>query len=424
MSDLPFSQSVSEADIDWILCIELNADPELRSWLGERIFGFDPVHVRAWRSISDPLLGESDLVWLVAAQDGTRLVALIENKINALAQPLQYERYVRRGDLYRGQGQCASYHIVLVSPQAYKSADSSEYPLSISYEELRDRYASIGGERAAYVASLFEAALSKPSSLPPSPEVTAFRRQVWELARTEFPQLGLEEPIPTREYWVVKSYGTFSIKYKSYTVGGVFRSSVVDLELPGQAADIDALRAGNAADLSRMGAVIAQAGKSAAVRMEVPGVRPPEFDESATRTALQAWATLLSWWRGKNAVQQAHAAGRPRPSPRARSDPAAGPSLRAGSAASQRAAGRCTLGSRRASADAQAVRSSLPRQALIAWNFSPLKSASWLHMPWMAWRSLRSTATMAWIGFLPRAISLAAKAFTWGSSRIATIAGM
>jgi hypothetical protein len=127
VAELPFAQSVSEADIDWILCLELNANPRFRSWFGTLIFGFEPLHIRAWRSVCDPLLGESDLLWLVSSPDRSRRVALIENKINALAQPNQYERYVLRGNQYRDQGHCVEYRIVLISPLAYRSEDSDNY---------------------------------------------------------------------------------------------------------------------------------------------------------------------------------------------------------------------------------------------------------------------------------------------------------
>jgi len=154
--ELPFGQSVSEADIDWILCIELDVNPGFRACLSGRIFGFDPLHIRTWRSVADPWLGESDLLWLVSAPDGTRQIALIENKISAQAQPLQYERYVRHADQYKAQGHCVAYRIALISPQAYRSTDSSDYEISISYESIKDWSARNGTERGRYLSSVFE----------------------------------------------------------------------------------------------------------------------------------------------------------------------------------------------------------------------------------------------------------------------------
>ncbi len=84
-----FRQSVSEADIDWLLCVELNASGEFRDWLADRLFkGSGKVsHCRAWRSVSTSE-GESDLLWLVNTAKG-KVLGMVENKIKAGAQPDQ-----------------------------------------------------------------------------------------------------------------------------------------------------------------------------------------------------------------------------------------------------------------------------------------------------------------------------------------------
>lgn len=134
---------------------------------------------------------------------------------------------------------------------------------------------------------------------------------MWKLAEAKFPERGLEEPGPGREYWIIKGYGTFSLKYKMYSKNGMFVRSVVALELPGRVADIDLLRSEYAPELMKIGAAVVPAGNSAAIRLEVPCARPPVFDESVTRAALRAWAKLLGWWQAKSAAQRApSAAGR------------------------------------------------------------------------------------------------------------------
>ena len=299
LAGLPFAQSVSEADIDWILCLELNTNPKFRNWLGRMVFGFEPLHVRAWRSVCDPLLGESDLLWMVSSPDGHARIALLENKINALAQPTQYERYVLRGNQYRDQGFCVECRIVLVSPREYRSEDSEKYKDRVAYEDIRAFFDTLDDERGEHLCSIFDAALTRPSSLPPCPEITAFRRQLWQLAQAEFPQLSIEEPKPTRELWTIKDYGPFSIKYKITSTLGGWHSSV-DLELPGRAADVEQLRTEYGADLKRIGADLVPTGKSAAIRLKVLCAPPPEYDESIARAALNAWTKLLTWWRENN----------------------------------------------------------------------------------------------------------------------------
>lgn len=75
-----------------------------------------------------------------------------------------------------------------------------------------------------------------------------------------------------------------------------FHRSVVDLELPGRAADIELLKAEYGSELSVLGATVVEAGKPAAFRIDVPLAKPPEFDATATRGALEAWTKLLTWW--------------------------------------------------------------------------------------------------------------------------------
>src|ERR1700747_3080889 len=101
VAKFPFTQTVSEADIDWIVCIELNSSQDFRKWMQERIFpgAAQLQHIRAWRSVAEDN-GESDLVWYAQHARGTKVLALVENKIRAPAQPFQYERYVDRCKAY------------------------------------------------------------------------------------------------------------------------------------------------------------------------------------------------------------------------------------------------------------------------------------------------------------------------------------
>lgn len=87
------AQTVSEADIDWILCVELNGNPAFRHWLARELGAEATCHLGTWRSVADPRLGESDLIWFMANPGKQPRMILVENKINAQAQPEQYERY-------------------------------------------------------------------------------------------------------------------------------------------------------------------------------------------------------------------------------------------------------------------------------------------------------------------------------------------
>lgn len=296
---MPFRHNVSESDVDWVLCMEINSNSPFRRWLGQQLFGFDFSHVEAWRSVPHPTLGESDLLWLVQAGGGRHL-AMIENKINAAAQPQQCQRYARRGQSYVEEGICTDYRTVLIAPSRYHTADAAGYEHRIDYETIRTWFQeALHDDRAQFVTKLLEAAVTKATSVPPpDPKITEFRMKTWELAEREFPELNIDRPGETREAWVIQKYDGYYIKLKSFsTAADGFYRSVVDLELPGQAGEVEPLRHSLARDLAELNATIEPAGKSAAIRIEVPCVNPPEFEEAVVRNALLAWKKLLTWWR-------------------------------------------------------------------------------------------------------------------------------
>ena len=132
-----FEQSVSESDIDWLLCLQINTNRQFQQWLAKRLFGSTCKHIGAWRSIVEQA-GESDLIWVVANSNAQHLMALIENKLTAAAQSQQHERYIERGDLYKREGKCDDYFTVLCAPEKYSSTDSDLYEIRITYELIRD----------------------------------------------------------------------------------------------------------------------------------------------------------------------------------------------------------------------------------------------------------------------------------------------
>ncbi len=234
---------------------------------------------------------------------GKHHLALIENKIDAVAQPDQQERYRLRGQEYVENGVCADFCTVLMSPDSYSSSEADDYDQRVSYEMIRQFFEQRDSERDRYLVYLFTEALTKFRTTPPAdPDTTQFRRQVWELARSAFPQLELDEPGPCRERWVIQNYGDFCIKYKMLWKGKGYDRSVVDIEFPGQADQIETLSRQYGEGLAQLGATAVKAGKSAAFRIDVPCAHPPEFDEQTTRAALEAWDRLLRWWQEQRAT--------------------------------------------------------------------------------------------------------------------------
>lgn len=296
-----FSQSVSESDIDWLLCVELNTSPSFREFVLGKIFqNVEPLnHVRAWRSVSDSL-GESDLVWhLDHPTEGNHLI-LIENKIKAAAQPEQFERYAARAKQYQDKGHAAKTVLLLTAPEKYKSFDSGKYGVRITYESIIEWLKPQSDERSRYILELYEAAVSKHANSTPEEnvEMAIFRQKIWELAAREFPDLNVPDPeaIIGNEYWIFIRQPAHTIIYKTYKKGFKFTASVVDLELTGKAEELESLRATYLSALDSAGITVEKTGKSASLRISVPCIHPPTFDEDSVRQALGAARKLNNWW--------------------------------------------------------------------------------------------------------------------------------
>lgn len=158
-----FNQSVNEADIDWLLCVELNSSQEFRRLIAAHLFPRIKkfTHVDAYRSVVRSNRRESDLLWRINAVGQGNIIGLIENKINAPAQPNQYSDYEACGKNYIEKGYCQNYTVALVSPKGYY--DTEKYPIRIYYEDIANWLSDRPDERSHYLARIFKKAIQKLS---------------------------------------------------------------------------------------------------------------------------------------------------------------------------------------------------------------------------------------------------------------------
>ena len=143
MIDLKCLQAVSERDIDMVLVEELQSSKAFREWVATKVYGLDcyKEKIGAWHSVSDPSLGESDVIFLFAnTTDGTTAV-LIENKISASAQPDQGNRYQKRGIAGQKNGWWDEFKTCLIAPEKYLQSvtQTQTYDVEISYEARPNR---------------------------------------------------------------------------------------------------------------------------------------------------------------------------------------------------------------------------------------------------------------------------------------------
>src|SRR6266446_6305035 len=102
MPGVNFIEAVAERDIDLLLLEEFHVSDEFRSWFVNQVLPDSLTNTSfegAWHSVTQPRLGESDLLVIVAGSTGGRMALLIENKIDAPPQPEQGARYRERGQV-------------------------------------------------------------------------------------------------------------------------------------------------------------------------------------------------------------------------------------------------------------------------------------------------------------------------------------
>ena len=80
--------------------------------------------------------GESDMTVIIET-NGKRHGLLIEDKIDAIAMPEQYDRYVIRGNIGIENGDYESFDVFIVAPKKYlnENNEAQKYPNKVTYEE-------------------------------------------------------------------------------------------------------------------------------------------------------------------------------------------------------------------------------------------------------------------------------------------------
>jgi hypothetical protein len=272
MENVSKIEAVTERDIDLLLLEELNVSDEFALWLYSEVTGKNDARSckGAWHSISDPSLGESDLV--VIYDNG--VAVLLENKIDAPAQPEQGQRYKARGEIGMQDGLWISYITCMVAPSLYlqKEGDAQIYDHILSYEDIASWFEFLKGvnRRRKYKAYLIREAVEQNRrgyTLNPDHRVTEFWRKYWEFSNTQHPDLEMKQPgiKPANSDW---PYFQPSLLDRRFTIVHKLERGYVDLQISGAADKLELLRG----LVSEIEVEVAQAGKSAAIRIKVGSI--------------------------------------------------------------------------------------------------------------------------------------------------------
>ena len=210
-------ECIQERDIDLLLMEEWCVNPEFAKFFVKNIFSknIDVEDRTAFHSITDSEHGESDVV-LVFNHLKRRVAILVEDKIDAVAQPDQAKRYRLRAEKMKSSEQYDDVFICIVAPQHYLENDTEQYPHCISYECLADFLAD-GTSRGEYRANILRLGISQERRHPKpmkNDRVTEFWYNYYQMLKEFFPDAIMPKPkiVPSKSDWPMIRFPNFSKK--------------------------------------------------------------------------------------------------------------------------------------------------------------------------------------------------------------------
>lgn len=156
---LPFS--VQERDIDLILLELLHTNHSFVEWVTGRL-GLMNANIKDARHSVTTALGETDVMATLTTPNGA-VALMIEDKIGAMMQPRQRERYHERGQALCSDGTVAAYHVMLCAPALYHAGlpAMERWPHHLSFEDVAEWLEAEGSAPSKWKAGIFKEAQSK-----------------------------------------------------------------------------------------------------------------------------------------------------------------------------------------------------------------------------------------------------------------------
>lgn len=176
-----------ERDVDLVLVRAFAEDNQVA-----RLFLNDNDTILEVHHSAMELHGESDLQ-IIVDRNGERHGILIEDKIDAQAQPNQYQRYCQRGERGKAEGRWTDYTVYITAPWKYLKSDREaiKYTHQVSYEKIQQKLASLNDPVSL---AIIETALAKSAGTLPSivdDAVTAFWEHYYDYHSQHAPHLQL-----------------------------------------------------------------------------------------------------------------------------------------------------------------------------------------------------------------------------------------
>lgn len=266
---------VTEKDMDFLFLEEIVSSPGFLDIFTSKINVSAARVLSAEQSKHHPEYGESDMTVIVEA-DGKRHGLLIEDKIDALAMPEQYRRYVIRGNVGIKNGDYDSFDVFIVAPRRYleTNKEAQKYPNRVTYEECAEYFGKLSSARAAFKLQQIEFAVNKQKSsyqVVEDAAVTDFWGKYIAYRQKHYPHLWLctgGGPKGARASWP-----RYKVSVKSLYILHKSEFGCADLTFPGCAehtVELKALLNDELGDIAKRNMSVHKTGKSAALRVTLP----------------------------------------------------------------------------------------------------------------------------------------------------------
>ena len=193
---------VSERDMDLLFLEEFAVNRDFLNLFIQKVKDINLANynvVSEEVSFVDAVLGESDLS-IILENDGHKVALLIEDKINAVAQPRQYERYVERGKKGIQENLYDAFYVFLIAPAEYvEGNDSAEkYPFKVTYEECRELFEACTDVRSELKCQQLTEAIEqghKPYTKIVDETSTTFWDSYVRYMQTHYPDIELKSKV-------------------------------------------------------------------------------------------------------------------------------------------------------------------------------------------------------------------------------------
>jgi len=302
--------TVRERDMDLLFLECIVSDPDFGSLVLSHTKykdkSFSVIDAALSRTELD--LGESDIT-IIMEIDGVRVALLVEDKVDAIAMPNQYERYCLRGKKGVENNEWNEFEIFIFCPKKYHDSnnEAKKYDHFLSYESCKTYFDGKQDVISNIRSQQLEQAINRAKK-PPTAHIdqnaNAFLIKYLEYQQEYYPSLDIRTSKDSSGWWI--HFGT--------QLGNVYlyhktQEGYVDLTFPNAAADIGVLQ-NIASWLRKHGTPNVNAkktGKAAALRIEVPKLKVKEPFEMTSKSDLKACfdaiQTLVDF---ANIVENAH----------------------------------------------------------------------------------------------------------------------